>query len=107
MPVGVVIRLPEPIHAYPELNSVLGGEKRGTGEPRASGSGWVPLSPPPYPVNAQGRANCRYRGQPRAKEDEREREKERKREREREREGQGQETDLNSEYPERIDESYG
>ena len=42
-------------------------------EPQASGSGWVPLSPPPYPVNAQGRANCRYRGQPRAKEDERER----------------------------------
>ena len=49
----------------------------------ARGSGWVPLSPPPYPVNAQGRANCRYRGQPRAKEDEREREREKERERER------------------------
>ena len=64
----------------------------------ARGSGWVPLSPPPYPVNAQGRANCRYRGQPRAKGEEKEREREG---------GARQETDLNSEYPERIDESYG
>ena len=33
----------------------------------ASGSGWAPLGTPPYPVNAQGRANCRYRGPPRAR----------------------------------------
>ena len=46
----------------------------------ARGSGWVPQGTPPYHVNAQGRANCRHRGPPRAKEEERERERERMKE---------------------------
>ena len=70
----------------------------------ASGSGWAPLGTHPYPVNAQERANCRYRGPPRARREVRTRE----RVKEREREGGariGQE--LNSEYPVPIDDDYG
>ena len=48
----------------------------------ASGSGWAPLGTPPYPVNAQGRANCRYRGPPRARRGVRTRERVRETEKE-------------------------
>ena len=54
-----------------------------------------------------GTEGSRGRRGKRERERERESERECEREKEREREGQGQETDLNSEYPERIDESYG